>query len=370
MNLHPVRGGCVGPARRGRAGAAGRGSPRLCPYAGRNVEDPSARCRWPTSRPRGGRILAVSRVVGHERRCLHDSRRRGRQRDAHVPRRQPLRRRLRAARRRLRLDRAEPARAQVPRSRAGRHRPARRQRLRAAAPRAQRRRRLEPDEPRHAAHGHQRPRHRARPRARLRPRCRRLRLQAVLLSGAARPDRRAAAPLRPAAVDRPPARRPPGGRPAVARGPAARRADGAVAEGVRAAAHAGLGADAGLHEGGAAADDLGLPRDRLDADAGLARLPAAPQARRVRRPLHRQRVGRGLPARWRRRRCWRWRAERSRGSCRLSAAAWPPAAAAEPAPDDRRDGAGGVLRGRRRAAVGSRCWRAARYASGARPRRS
>jgi len=35
-------------------------------------------------------------------------------------------------------------------------------------------------------------------------------------------------------------------------------------------------------QGGAAADDLGLPVDRLDANPGLARMPAAPQTRRTR----------------------------------------------------------------------------------------
>ena len=139
----------------------------------------------------------------------------------------------------------QPARAQVPRPRARRHRPARRQRLRPAAPRAQRRRRREPDRPRHAADRHQRPRDRARPRPRLRARGRRLHLQAVLLSRAARPRRRAAAARRRAPVARAPAGRAARGRPAVARGPAARRARRAVAEGVRAAARARLGPDAG-----------------------------------------------------------------------------------------------------------------------------
>ena len=57
----------------------------------------------------------------------------------------------------------------------------------------------------------------------------------------------------------------------------------AVAEGVRPAAHAGRRADARVHEGGAAALDLGLSLDGHDAHARLARLPPAPQARRPRR---------------------------------------------------------------------------------------
>ena len=74
------------------------------------------------------------------------------------------------------------------------------------------------------------------------------------------------------------------------------RADRALAEGVRAAAHAGRRAHAGVHEGGAAAQRLGLPLDRLDADAGLARVPAAAEARRDGDRFVRQRVGRRLPA--------------------------------------------------------------------------
>ena len=71
----------------------------------------------------------------------------------------------------------------------------------------------------------------------------------------------------------------------------------ALPEGVRAAADAGRRADAGLHEAGAAAVDLGPAEHRDDADAGLARLPAAAQARRPRRPLRGQRLGRRLPPR-------------------------------------------------------------------------
>ncbi len=89
----------------------------------------------------------------------------------------------------------------------------------------------------------------ARPHPRLRPRRRRLRLQAVLLSGAARPPRGAAAPSRPQPRAHDVARRRAGGRSAVARGAPARRAGDPVAEGVRAAAHAHQPADAGLHEG-------------------------------------------------------------------------------------------------------------------------
>ena len=56
---------------------------------------------------------------------------------------------------------------------------------------------------------------------------------------------------------------------------AARAARRARREGVRAAADARLGADARVHEGGAAARRLGLPGARLDAHAGLPRLPPA-----------------------------------------------------------------------------------------------
>ena len=67
-----------------------------------------------------------------------------------------------------------------------------------------------------------------------------------------------------------------------------------VAEGVRAAQGARGLADARVHEGGAAARRLGLPLDGRDPDAGLARLPAAPEARHERGPLRGQRVGRRL----------------------------------------------------------------------------
>ena len=89
---------------------------------------------------------------------------------------------------------------------------------------------------------------------------RRLRAEAVRLSGAAAARRRAAAPR---------ARRAAGAGgcasatlevdPSVARGAPARRARRAVAEGVRAAARAGGRADARVHQGGAAARRLGLP---------------------------------------------------------------------------------------------------------------
>ena len=74
------------------------------------------------------------------------------------------------------------------------------------------------------------------------------------------------------------------------------RAGRPVAEGVRAAAGAGRRADAGPDEGGAAPRRLGLPVARHDADARQPRLPAAAEARRARRPLRGQRLGRRLPA--------------------------------------------------------------------------
>ena len=62
----------------------------------------------------------------------------------------------------------------------------------------------------------------------------------------------------------------------AARATHAARAPGrAGGEGVRAAADARVGAHARVHEGGAAARRLGLPVARLDAHAGLARVPAA-----------------------------------------------------------------------------------------------
>ncbi len=87
-------------------------------------------------------------------------------------------------------------------------------------------------------------------------------VQAVLVPGAPRPPGGAAAPRRP-----PP--RGPGGCASASSRSTRRRArqrlrgGGArpLAEGVRAAAHARDRADAGVHEGGAAAPDLGLPRD-------------------------------------------------------------------------------------------------------------
>ena len=64
-------------------------------------------------------------------------------------------------------------------------------------------------------------------------------------------------------------------------GAPARRAGRAVPEGVRARAHAGVRPDARLHQGRAAAHDLGLSHAGQHAHAGLPRLPAAPQARRA-----------------------------------------------------------------------------------------
>src|SRR6476619_6849972 len=89
----------------------------------------------------------------------------------------------------------------------------------------------------------------------------------------------------------------PRGRHARAQRAPARPAGARVPEGVRAAAGAGERADPRVHEGGAIAHDLGLPRARDHAHARLARVPTAQQARNPRRSLHRQRVGRRLPAR-------------------------------------------------------------------------
>src|SRR5438046_1275426 len=77
-------------------------------------------------------------------------------------------------------------------------------------------------------------------------------------------------------------------RTSVAPGVPPRRARPALAEGVRARADARERADAGLHQGGAVALDLGLQVAGLDADARFPRLPPAPQARHPRRPLRGQ----------------------------------------------------------------------------------
>ena len=98
----------------------------------------------------------------------------------------------------------------------------------------------------------------------------RRRLEALLRRTRRPRAQRAAAGRR--AGDRP-------GEPRRARGG---RARGALAEGVRAAARAGRPAHARVHEGGAAARRLGLPLDGAHAHAGLARVPAADQARRRR----------------------------------------------------------------------------------------
>src|SRR6185503_3274074 len=140
-------------------------------------------------------------------------------------------------------------------------------------------------------------RRRARPRARVRARGRRLHLQTLLVPGAPGPPRGPAAPRRPPPADRPIARRRARHRPAGADRAPARRGARPVPEGVRAAAHARQRAGAGVHEGGAPASDLGLPPSRHLADAGLARPPVAPQARRPRRPVRRERVGDRLPPR-------------------------------------------------------------------------
>ena len=71
----------------------------------------------------------------------------------------------------------------------------------------------------------------------------------------------------------------------------------AAREGVRAAGQAGRAADAGVHEGGAAARGVGLPGDGPDADTGLACVASPAQARGAdRHAVRAQRVGRGVPA--------------------------------------------------------------------------
>ena len=86
-------------------------------------------------------------------------------------------------------------------------------------------------------------------------------------------------------VRRAPAGRRARARPAVAAGDAPRRGAGALAEGVLAAAGAGLRADPGVDEGRAAADGVGAPHRGDDADARLAHLPAAPETRVRRRAV-------------------------------------------------------------------------------------
>ena len=74
------------------------------------------------------------------------------------------------------------------------------------------------------------------------------------------------------------------------------RARGALPEGVRAAAGARGPADRGSSRRRSCSGRLGLQVDGPYADLGLARLPAAPQARRRGRALRGQRVGRRVPA--------------------------------------------------------------------------
>ena len=152
-------------------------------------------------------------------------------------------------------------------------------------------------EPRHAADGHQRPRDRARPRPRLRSRRGRLRLQAVLLSGAARARRGAAAPRRPPAVARAPARR----RRWRSTRRRARCACTASASRCRRRSSRCCARSSSEPTRVFTKEELlrtiwGYRSRGIDAHAGLARLPAAPQARRPRRPLRRQRLGGRLPA--------------------------------------------------------------------------
>ena len=138
---------------------------------------------------------------------------------------------------------------------------------------------------------------RGRPPARLRPRGRRLRAQALLLRGArARGSTRCCAARRGPPVARAHPRRarwrstPPSHR-VLLRGERVELSQKEFAL-LRVA---GRRAVARVVEGGAAAHGLGLPEPRPDEDPRLARLPPAPQARRARRPLRRERVGRRLP---------------------------------------------------------------------------
>ena len=156
---------------------------------------------------------------------------------------------------------------------------------------------VQPARPADAAHGPQRPLVGARPRARLRSRRGRLRLQAVLLSGAAQPRGGAAAPLQPAAA-----------RGCVRAGeleldPASRdvRLRGArvaLSQKEFALLRALVADPTRVFTKEELLRSIWGYRARgLDAHAGLPRLPAAPEARRLRRPLRRERVGRRLPPR-------------------------------------------------------------------------
>ena len=149
-----------------------------------------------------------------------------------------------------------------------------------------------------AAGGHRlRPRGRARPRARVRARRGRLRGQAVLLRRAAAADRR-----RPAPHPRAPPPRAACGSATLEVDPAAREAR------VRGAAVDLAAKEFALLRTLAARPTRVFTKEELlrdvwgfrslgiDAHAGLARLPAAPEARPRRRPVRRQRVGRRLPA--------------------------------------------------------------------------
>ena len=138
---------------------------------------------------------------------------------------------------------------------------------------------------------------RAGPRARVRPRGGRLRGQAVLLPRAAPAAGGAAAPLR-----RPRARRAAAGRRAGDRPREPRRARGGRARVLSQKEFALLLALAAqptrvFTKEELLRDGLGLPLDGPHAHPGLARVPAAAQARGRGRDLRRQRVGRRLPAR-------------------------------------------------------------------------
>ena len=162
------------------------------------------------------------------------------------------------------------------------------------------RRRHRPLRPRAAGDRAERPRHRRRPGARLREGADDYVVKPFHYAGARRADpggpaprdARREGPLRVGEIIVDPARREVrvGGRPVAAR-----------EQGVRAAARARLRADAGLHQGGAAARRLGVSLDGPDPHARLARQPAATQARPRVGPLRRQLLGRRLPADRRRR---------------------------------------------------------------------